>query len=416
MIKEVILAKIGLTMETGKILAWLKKEGEYIERDEPLFEVETDKVTTVVESFHTGYLKRIVVKEGEEVPVNTVIAYVGDKDDEVAVGEKGMSEDREKEFVGGIRTEEVIPTRERAEKQETTFSGGGIPSKINASPLARRLAREYGIDLSKLQGTGPEGRIGKEDVLAAAKKLTVKEGVAAQEEVKERGIRISEEQKLTGIKKLVAERMKESYADAPHIHLELTADMTEASKLREIMNRKKKVHVTYTDIMVRSAASALKKHPLLNATIKDDTVILYRDINIGIATATERGLIVPVLKNAEDLNLTDISAQCKDLLEKVRAGKLSLDDLSNGTFTITNLGMFGIESFKPILNPGQAAILAVGLIKNTPLADDSGKIKIKPVISLSLGCDHRIVDGADGAKFLNDLKRILENCLALDRG
>jgi pyruvate dehydrogenase E2 component (dihydrolipoamide acetyltransferase) len=376
MIKRVILAKIGLTMETGKILSWLKKEGEYVKQDDPLFEVETDKVTTVVESFHTGYLKKIVVKEGEEVPVNTIIAYIGDKDDDVV-------------------------------------SNGGFRGKINASPLARRLAREHGIDLSKLQGSGPEGRIGKEDVLAA--KLTAKDIPATSGEAREIGIKISAEQKLTGIKKLVAQRMKESYTDAPHIYLELTADMTEASKLREDVNKEKgeKGHITYTDIIVKATAHALTRHPLLNATIKDDTVILYQDINIGIATATERGLIVPVLQNAAELSLTELSAACKNLTAKVRRGMQNLDDLSNGTFTITNLGMFGIESFRPILNPGQAAILAVGLIKNTPVADESGKISVKPILSLSLACDHRIVDGTVGAKFLNDLKGILENCLTL---
>jgi pyruvate dehydrogenase E2 component (dihydrolipoamide acetyltransferase) len=413
MIKEVILAKIGLTMETGKILSWLKKEGEYVKQDDPLFEVETDKVTTVVEAFHTGYLKKIVVKEGEEVPVNTVIAYVGEKDDTLAAGETGVSADGVDKVV---ETEQAIHAKDRIENRETAIVKGGVPGKINASPLARRLAHEHGIDLLNLQGSGPEGRIGKEDVLAAVNMLNGKQAPETRGGLRETGIKIGAEQKLTGIKKLVAQRMKQSYADAPHIYLELTADMTEASKLREVINKRQAedVHVTFTDILVKATARAIMRHPLLNATIKDETIFLLEDINIGIATATERGLIVPVLKKADQLSLTEISTIIKNLGEKVRAGRQHLDDLSNGTFTITNLGMFGIESFRPILNPGQAAILAVGRIKNTPVADDAAKISVKPIISLSLACDHRIVDGTDGAKFLNDLKGILENFLTSD--
>ena len=411
MIKEVILAKIGLTMDTGRIISWLKKEGDYVKQDDPLFEVETDKVTTVVESFHTGYLKKILVEKDQEVPVNTVIAYIGDKDDIVPAGKLSEQE---------TGREKARPLGEAKIEPEKTERGVRkvIKSRINASPLAKRLARELGIDLSKVKGSGPEGRIGKEDVLSAADKQKAGGEPPQDVEIKEKQIahedklRIFSEVKLTGIKKLIAQRMKTSYIEAPHIYLELSVDMSKAAQLRELVNKETqgKVHITYTDIVIKATSQTLERHRLLNATLKDDSIVIYEDINIGIATATEKGLIVPVVKNVNKLSLAKISAICKDLIDKVRSGKHDLDDLSDGTFTITNLGMFGIESFRPILNTGQAAILAVGAIKNTPVADESREVCVKPVLTISLACDHRIVDGADGAKFLSDLKSKIENC------
>jgi pyruvate dehydrogenase E2 component (dihydrolipoamide acetyltransferase) len=411
MIKEVILAKIGLTMETGRIISWLKKEGDYVKQDDPLFEVETDKVTTVVESFHTGYLKKILVEKDQEVPVNTVIAYIGDKEDTVPAG---------KTFEQETGEEKARPHKEVKLEPEIMERGVGkaIKGRINASPLAKRLARELDIDLSKVKGSGPEGRIGKEDVFAAADKKKARGELLQSAEVREKQVvhegklRIFSEEKLTGIRKLVAQRMKESYIEAPHIYLELSVDMSKATQLRERVNKEAqgKRHITYTDIVVKAIAQTLERHRLLNATLKDDSVVIYEDINIGIATATEKGLIVPVVKNVNKLSLAKLSAICKDLIDKIRSGKYGLDDLSDGTFTITNLGMFGIESFRPILNIGQSAILAVGAIKNTPVADESGEVCVKPLLSLSLACDHRIVDGADGAKFLSDLKSKIENC------
>ena len=411
MIKEVILAKIGLTMDTGRIISWLKKEGDYVKQDDPLFEVETDKVTTVVESFHTGYLKKILVEKDQEVPVNTVIAYIGDKDDIVPAGKLSEQE---------TGREKARPRGEAKIEPEKTERGVRkvIKSRINASPLAKRLARELGIDLSKVKGSGPEGRIGKEDVLSAADKQKAGGEPPQDVEIKEKQIahedklRIFSEVKLTGIKKLIAQRMKTSYIEAPHIYLELSVDMSKAAQLRERVNKETqgKVHITYTDIVIKVTSQTLERHRLLNATLKDDSIVIYEDINIGIATATEKGLIVPVVKNVNKLSLAKISAICKDLIDKVRSGKHDLDDLSDGTFTITNLGMFGIESFRPILNTGQAAILAVGAIKNTPVADESREVCVKPVLTISLACDHRIVDGADGAKFLSDLKSKIENC------
>jgi pyruvate dehydrogenase E2 component (dihydrolipoamide acetyltransferase) len=401
MIKEVILAKIGLTMETGTILKWLKNEGDYVEQGDQLLEVETDKVTTVVEAFHPGYLKKIIQREGSEVPVNAVIAYVGEKDDDLDSFLKSRS--------SRDQVEQGSPVPAEAEKGGDKEKGM-TRVRVNASPLAKRLASELGVDLTLVKGTGPDNRIGKEDVQAAARELAAK-GPKADLAAKDANVKIHSEKKLTGIKKVVASRMKASYSDAPHIHLELKADMTEVTRLRDMLNKEagKAKRVTYTDLIVKAAAEVLKKHRLLNATLREDTVVVFDDINIGIAVSTDKGLVVPVVKGADKLDLTEIFTASRDLIDKVREGKQSIEEVTGGTFTITNLGMFGIESFKPILNQGQSAILAIGMIKETAVSDGSGNVIFRPMMNLSLACDHRIVDGADGAKFLAELKELLEN-------
>ena len=387
-------------METGTIVSWLKKEGDYIEQGDELFEVETDKVTTVVEAFHPGYLKKILVPEGQEVPVNTVVACVGEKDDDIDSFMDKMNERSQIESTAAVSVKE----------ERGRVSQGKTRVKINASPLAKRLAAELGVDLAMVKGTGPNGRVGKEDVLAAANKIASVDKTAKTKESKYE-TKIFSEKRLTGIKKLVAERMKASYSDAPHIHLELSVDMTSATALGKRLNKHTEdgKHITYTDIIVRVVTEVLKKHRLLNATLRGDTIVIFEDINIGIAASTDKGLVVPVIKNTDKLDLAEISAACRNQIDKVRQGTQSIEDVSNGTFTITNLGMFGIESFKPILNPGQSAILAVGVIKDTPVAGESGQVVLRPMMSITLACDHRVVDGAYGAGFLSDLKEILEN-------
>lgn len=404
MIKEVILAKIGLTMETGTIVSWLKKEGDYVEQGDELLEVETDKVTTVVEAFHPGYLKKILVAEGQEAPVNTVIACIGEKDDDI---DAFMDKTKDKDQIESV-------TAVSAKGERGSVSQSKTRVKINASPLAKRLAADLGVDLAIVKGTGPDGRVGKEDVLAAANKIASEDKPSQTQESKYE-IKIFSEKRLTGIKKLVAERMKASYSDAPHIYLELSVDMTSAAALRDRLNKNTEdgKHITYTDIIVRAVTEVLKKHRLLNATLRGDSIVIFEDINIGIAASTDKGLVVPVIKNTDKLDLAEISAACRNQIDKVRQGKQSIEDVSNGTFTITNLGMFGIESFKPILNPGQSAILAVGMIKDTPVAGESGQVVLRPMMSISLACDHRVVDGVYGASFLSELKEILENSDAI---
>ncbi|MCL5985577.1 MAG: 2-oxo acid dehydrogenase subunit E2 [Actinobacteria bacterium] len=436
--KEVIMPKLGLTMEIGVIEKWLKKEGEFVNKGDVLFEVTTDKATMEVESADSGYLKKIVAPEGEEIPVTSIIAYLGDRDERIA--------DHQDQAKSAVKDAAKVPTstpeiKDEIIAQETradvlTSSDSTVEQdRIITSPLAKKLAHELGVELSKLRGSGPGGRIVKEDILAA-KEAMVKAQVTSPitptaqvaklatsplaqivpehtMDTTQRAIEpgISKELKLTGIKKIVAARMRESYLDAPHIYLELSCDMSQASHLRDVANEryKDRSHITFTDMLIMATAKTLKLNPLLNATLKADSILIYDDVNIGVATSTDMGLVVPVLKDADKLSLFEISTLRHGLIERAKDGKQTLDDLSGGTFTITNLGVFGIESFRPIITPHQAAILAAGIIKITPVVDSSGNICARPVMSLSLACDHRIADGADGAKFLSDLKDMLEN-------
>ena len=385
MIIAVKLAKIGLTMETGIIRQWLKAEGDFVEQDDPLLEVETDKSVNTVESFYTGYLKKIVVPEGAEVPVETIIAYIGDKDDEVpAVVEMDN------------RAPPIPPAA--TEQSPVEKSGPAPAGRTNASPLARRLAAEKGIDLSTVNGTGPGGRIGREDVLAAAAASPVDD----ENKPAPGGGMEAEELPLNGLRRLVAERTKASYLDAPHIYLQVSVDVAEMERLRTRLNAEnnKDNHLTVTDFLVRASAIALKNNPRLNAAIQGYTVRLFKAVNVGIAVSTGDGLVVPVIKECERISLVDIAARRKELIDRARAGRQTMEDLSAGTFTVTNLGMFGIDSFQPILNPGQSAILSVGAISRAPIIAESGELKTASLMKLTLACDHRVVDGAEGARLL----------------
>ena len=398
MIKAVKLAKIGLTMETGVILKWLKAEGDFVQQDDPLLEVETDKSVNTVESFYTGYLKKILVQEGEEVPVETLIAYIGDQDDEVPAAKGG----EDVETAG--RTPQASPAPHDGTPPATTPADTipAVSGRINASPLARRLAAEMGVDLSTVTGTGPGGRIGREDILAAAKSSNApRAGEEAAPEAAD-----AEELPLSGLRKLAAERIKASYLDAPHIYLEISVDVSELDRIRKKITAKNKegIPLTVTDFLVRGATLALKDNPRLNATFQGASIRIFKTVNIGIAVSTAQGLVVPVIKNCGALSLSQIAAKRKELVGRARDGKQTREELSEGTFTITNLGMFGIEAFQPILNPGQAAILAAGAIVTTPVVDESEAILARKVMRLTLACDHRVVDGAEAAKFLADLK------------
>jgi len=261
---------------------------------------------------------------------------------------------------------------------------------VLASPAAKRLAREYGIDLSKVKGSGPEGRIVEADV-----RRYLEEEMAPKP-------RIREVIPLTGIRKTTAERVSLSARTAPHSTIPMEVDMSNAVKLREEMG------VSYTDILVKAVAKASEEHPSLNSTLEREQIKIYEDINIGVAVATEKGLVVPVIRDANKKSLTQIASALKELVVRAREGKLAKEDLTGGTFTITNLGMYGVEVFIPIINPPEAAILGVGKVTEKPVIVNN-QIKVKPVMYLSLSFDHRIIDGAPAAKFLQKVKQILES-------
>jgi pyruvate dehydrogenase E2 component (dihydrolipoamide acetyltransferase) len=360
MVTKVVMPKLSLTMKEGTVGKWYKREGESVEKGEPIVEVISEKATYDLEAPASGILRKIFVQEGVDAAVNAVLAVI-------TAPNEPFSE-----------TEILQPVEEK-EKERLVL----------ASPAAKRLAKEYGIDLSLVKGTGPEGRIVEEDV-----KRYIEEKSLVQPKVKEII-------PLTGFRKTSAERVSISFKTAPHSTIVMEVDASKAKEIHE------KLHVSYTAIIVEAVAKALREHPMLNSTLEGDKIKIFEDINVGVAVATEQGLVVPVIHNADRKSLKEIDTVINDLTEKARNGKLSKEEISGGTFTITNLGMYGVEFFTPIINPPEAAILGVGKIKEKPVVIN-GKVQTKPFILLNLSYDHRIIDGAPAAEFLGKVKEKIE--------
>lgn len=401
---EVIMPKLGITMESGIIEKWHKKEGDRVEKGEVLFEVMTDKVTIEVESYNSGILKKILRAEGEEVPVTEVIAYIGEEDEKVPL-HRSNPETAEKSAAG--QTEEAVK-KIGSIKEEVKISG----DRIKISPLARKAAEEMGIDYrsGKVKGSGPGGRIVKEDIIAYSNQ---KIGTGKKEaEPVSAGIAIKSSVRLEGKRKIIADRMSYSALNIPEIVLNVKVNVTQLKALKEELKKNilesSGVKVTYTDFILKAAANTLRNNMELNSTFSDGNYIIYDDINIGLAVSSERGLIVPTIFNCDRLKIADIAKKRTELINKIKEEKLNLGDITNGTFTVTNLGMYGIRSFSPIINPPQAAILAVGEIYTEPAVID-GKIRPESFMDLTVSCDHRIIDGITGAKFLRDLVEFIEN-------
>jgi pyruvate dehydrogenase E2 component (dihydrolipoamide acetyltransferase) len=404
MATEVKLPRLGQGMESGTIVRWLKSEGDEVKKREPLYELDTDKVTQEVEAEAEGVLLKILVDEGE-VEVGKTIAVIGKAGEDVssvAAAEAPSGDGRAAAALPAERPVEPngrpAPAPAPAETQAPAS-----PGRVKASPLARRLARERGVDLALVRGTGPEGRIVAEDVekaaIAAPAAPALPEAAPATVEVVE----------LTSIRRTIARRLTEAW-QAPVFQLGVSAEMTEALALREkLVERLAEgdAKPTVNDILTKLAAVALTRHRALNATFTGETIHRSSAANVGIAVAAPTGLIVPVIRNADRLSVQEIARVRADLVGRARDGKLTLQDLEGGTFTISNLGMFGVEQFVAVLNPPQVAILAVGAVKDTPIAID-GEVDVAPVMHLTLTCDHRAIDGADGAEFLRTLVAFLE--------
>lgn len=394
MVVEVKLPKLGRIMEEGKIVNWYKGEGDEVEEGEPLFEVETDKASSDVEAKTSGTLLKVIASPGEIIPVNKIVAFIGEPGEEIP-------EITEKEEIKESEAEEKIQEKEPSKEEVPKPSEKEKAEKVKAIPAARRLAKEKGISLSKVRGTGPQGAITEEDV----------EKAITEEETPEE-IKVKEKVALEGMKKRTAKRMTESFQEAPHFYLSKEVDMEKAAEFRkEITSKIKKesgVKPTFTDIIVAAVAKTLKNNPYINATLDEEEIVLYEDVNVGIAVATDQGLVVPVIHDANEKALSEISSQRSELVDKARSNNLQVDEISAGTFTITNLGMFGISQFDAIINPPESSILAIGEIKEKPVAVDE-KVEVRKRMNLTLSIDHRIVDGAIGANFLEDLKKVLEN-------
>jgi pyruvate dehydrogenase E2 component (dihydrolipoamide acetyltransferase) len=393
MATEIKLPRLGQGMESGTIVKWLKSEGDTVEKGEPLYELDTDKVTQEVEADASGVLLKIAIEEGE-VPVGKTIAVIGEQGEQVDVADETAEATAPEP--APQRTEPVAEVRPQV---SSTTNG-----RIKASPLARRIARERGIDLGTVAGTGPEGRVVAEDVERATAGTAPLAPVAEPTQVPEE----VEVEQLSSMRKTIARRLTEAW-QAPVFQLGITADMGRALEVRRrlVELQGDGAKPTVSDLITKVCAMALMRHRDVNALYRGDTIELYPRADIGIAVAIPKGLVVPVIRGCERKTIAEIAAARADLVERARAGKLQQADLDGGTFTISNLGMFGIERFIAVLNPPQAAILAVGATQEKPVVVD-GQVVVRQRMELTLTCDHRAVDGATGAEFLRDVKTFLE--------
>jgi pyruvate dehydrogenase E2 component (dihydrolipoamide acetyltransferase) len=388
---EVKLPRLGQGMEAGTVTRWLKSEGEQVAKGEPLFEIDTDKVTQEVESDFAGVLLKIALPEGE-APVGETIAWIGEAGEEIAAPAAAAP-------AAPAAPKKVTGTEVPGTRTAPSSANGG---RIKASPLARRLARERGVDLAAVRGTGPDGRIVAEDVERGAVAAPAAASSAPPVVVGE-----VESVPLTSVRKTIARRLTAAW-QAPVFQLTLSADMTRANELvaraREL---DPDVRVTVTDVLAKVCAAALKRHRDVNVAYSEDALLRFPTANIGIAVAAPHGLVVPVIASVEVRSLADVARARGEVVERARANKLTAADVDGGTFTISNLGMFGIEEFVAVLNPPQAAILAVGATEDRPVVVD-GAIVVRPMMTLTLTVDHRAVDGAAGADFLRTVKQFLE--------
>jgi pyruvate dehydrogenase E2 component (dihydrolipoyllysine-residue acetyltransferase) len=415
MAAEVKLPRLGQGMESGTIIKWLKAEGDQVEKGEPLYELDTDKVTQEVEAESSGVLLKITVAEGE-ADVGTTIAVIGEQGEDVSAIEgetaQPVAEAAQEEGSPGAERE---PERERgreatASEQITEIrepaQGNGAGARIKASPLARRIARERGIELGSLKGTGPEGRVVAEDVERAAAGAPAQPSAPAPAAAPPGEV---ERVPLTSVRRTIARRLTEAW-QAPAFQIAMSADMTRAQELHDRLAERVQegeAKPTVTDILTKACATALMRHRAVNALWAEDAIELHPNANVGIAVAIEAGLVVPVIHQAERLTIAELAAARADIVTRARGNKLRQDDLDGGTFTISNLGMFGVEQFVAVLNPPQAAILAVGAIEPKAVPIETG-FESRPLMTLTLTCDHRSLDGATAADFLRTVKAFLE--------
>jgi pyruvate dehydrogenase E2 component (dihydrolipoamide acetyltransferase) len=402
MATEVKLPRLGQGMESGTIVKWLKSEGEPVEKGDPLYELDTDKVTQEVEAEASGVLIKISVNEGE-VEVGRTIAFIGEEGEEVEAAAEPSEDGGAARAAPEAEAREREPAEreeQREAQQETAVRRDGAAGRVKASPLARRIARERGIELAAIAGTGPEGRVVAEDVeRAAAAPAPAAATAPAEAEVVE----------LSSMRRTIARRMTEAW-QAPAFQLEVSVDMRAALALRARLKELAgdQPAPTVSDVLTKLAAAALMRHRDVNATWADNAVELHPSANVGLAVALPRGgLVVPVIRGCERLTLAEIAAARAEIVRRARDGKLRQDDLEGGTFTISNLGMYGVDRFTAVLNPPQAAILAVGRIEERAVVVD-GDIAARPQMDLVLTCDHRSLTGATAAEFLATLKGLLE--------
>ncbi len=398
MATEVKLPRLGQGMESGTIVKWLKSEGEPVEKGEPLYELDTDKVTQEVEAEASGVLLKIAIATGE-VEVGKTIGFIGAEGEAVAAEEAPA-------LAAKAAEPAEAPEEKPAPVAETQQSNGSTNGRIKASPLARRIAQERGVDLAKIAGTGPDGRIVAEDV----ERAQAQPEPAASNSLLQAPVPAGEVESrpLSNVRKTIARRLTQAWT-VPAFQLTVNVDMTRANELvakqREL---NPDVRITITDVLTKLCAHGLMRHRDLNVQYADDSLLVFPNANIGIAVAASQGLVVPVVTAAELLTIAQIAEVRGDLVGRARDGKLRGEDLEGGTFTISNLGMYDVDQFIAVLNPPQASILAVGATRDQVVPRD-GDLHILPVMTMTLTCDHRAVDGATGAEYLRTIKAFLED-------
>lgn len=412
MATKIMMPKLSDTMEEGVILKWVRKEGENVKQGETLVEIESDKADMELEAYDSGVLRKIVVPEGGKAAIGALIAVIGDPSEDISglladvspAPGKTVSEEKPREAApkGPAPAQPPTPTG--------PIQPAGQPSdgRTKASPLAKRLAQEHHVNIAGVQGSGPQGRVIKRDIEGA---LSAPTPVSA---VPQRMYRAgtSEDVALSPIRKTIAKRMTESKTTAPHFYVTIEADMEPAMTFREQLNAASESKISFTDILIKATASALMRHPQINATYLGDTMKQYHYVHMAVAVALDEGLVTPIIRNCEQKGIAAINADLRDLAERARNRKLKPEEYTGATFTISNLGMYGVEDFVAIINPPEGAILAVGSIVEKPVVK-KGAIVIGHTMKTTLSSDHRIIDGAVAARFLQDLKKILENPASL---
>lgn len=472
MAEIIIMPKLGFNMNEGKLVQWYKSEGEEITKGEPLFSVETDKTNMDIEATSDGVVKKLLIEEGDQIPVTLPIAVIGSADEDVSAA---VADAKAQLAAGGADVSGADEAPEAAEKAEApvetkvpaaapkTADGlikitprarrvaaendlaiedlaiegtgwqGGIcekdileylaSNKVKATPVAAAMAKAEGIDLADIKGSGVNGKIMKEDVekvIAAAKKAVAAaedQAPAGAGEITPDGKEIGEKIPYAGVRKVIGDRLAESKFTAPHLYFTQKVNMEDVLALRKKVNEVQDKKTSVTDFIAKAVIMTLKKYPEMNSSLVGETIERYKSINLGIAVASPTGLIVPNIKNSQDMSVVEISKASTPLFDKARAGKLAVDEYAGGTFTISNLGMFGIENFTAIINPPEVGILSISSTKDEPFVvtkeDGTKEIQIKPMMNIQLTVDHRIIDGLLAAQFVTNVKNLLENPISL---
>ena len=432
--KTVEMPKMGDTMEEGKILRWMKKEGDEVKRGESIAEVETDKVNIEIESFASGVLRKILVPEGESAPIGAGIALIGSPDEPLPDSSSGngvgkATPIKESEQVAttagnGSMLSEVRSDYRATQTSVQSPSVANTQGRIFISPIARRIAEEHHLDYRHIEGTGPNGRIIKLDIEAAlAKEQAATAALTPAQmpvlETEPATVEAAEvtEVPLTAMRRTIAKRLSQSMQTAPHFYVTSVIDTGKLADLRRqineyAQNEPNPVKVSFNDLIVKAVATALVRMPQVNVSFAEDRLIMQKQVHIGMAVALEQGLIVPVIRNADQRSVLAIARESQRLAELARSGKLRPEDFSGGTFTVSNLGMFDVESFTAVINPPESAILAIGSITPTPVVVD-GQVVVRDRMKVTLSSDHRAIDGAIAARFLLELKRLLEEPFGL---